>query len=141
MISAPDVLDPAENLPNGKWIHCLVDDATNLSDTALRAEKTAASFIDAVKAAGIAMQEELPALVGPAEAIFLDVQFESELSELTEEEAEEMLEDAGHTELGLDNLARADRRLVGIFQRLARGASRKQLPIERSEVAHRHENA
>ncbi len=41
----------------------------------------------------------------PAETIFLDAQFESELYELAQAEAAETLEDAGCTESGLGKLA------------------------------------
>ena len=71
--------------------------------------------------ANTAMQEELSALVAPAEAIFLDAQFESELSELTEEEAAEMLEDAGYTESGLDKLARVGFDTLGLQTYLTAG--------------------
>lgn len=71
--------------------------------------------------ANTAMQEELSALVAPAEAIFLDAQFESELAELTEEEAEEMLEDAGYTESGLDKLARVGFDTLGLQTYLTAG--------------------
>ncbi|PQZ95993.1 redox-regulated ATPase YchF [Arthrobacter sp. MYb227] len=67
------------------------------------------------------MQAELSALVAPAEAIFLDAQFESELAELTEEEAEEMLEDAGYTESGLDKLARVGFDTLGLQTYLTAG--------------------
>ncbi|GAA4371845.1 redox-regulated ATPase YchF [Paeniglutamicibacter cryotolerans] len=71
--------------------------------------------------ANTAMQEELSALVAPAEAIFLDAQFESELSELTEEEAAEMLEDAGYAESGLDKLARVGFDTLGLQTYLTAG--------------------
>src|SRR5699024_9772721 len=48
------------------------------------------------------MQKDLSDLVAPAEAIFLDAKFESELVELSEEEAAEMLEETGQEEAGLD---------------------------------------
>src|SRR5699024_4457217 len=53
-----------------------------------------------------AQQQELSDLVAPAHAVFLDAQFEAELVELSEEEAEEMLEMAGKEESGMDQLAR-----------------------------------
>src|SRR5699024_6603182 len=56
--------------------------------------------------ADTAMQERMRALVAPAEAIFLDAKFESELIELDEDEAAEMLESTGQEESGLDQLAR-----------------------------------
>jgi ribosome-binding ATPase YchF (GTP1/OBG family) len=67
------------------------------------------------------MQAKLSALVAPAEAIFLDAQFESELAELTEEEAAEMLEDAGYAESGLDKLARVGFETLGLQTYLTAG--------------------
>jgi ribosome-binding ATPase len=50
---------------------------------------------------------ELRQLVAPADAVFLDAAIESELSELDDESAAELLESIGQTERGLDALARA----------------------------------
>ncbi len=50
---------------------------------------------------------ELRALVAPADAVFLDAAIESELTELDDESAAELLESIGQTERGLDALARA----------------------------------
>ncbi|OMC35780.1 redox-regulated ATPase YchF [Mycobacterium sp. GA-1841] len=50
---------------------------------------------------------ELRELVAPADAVFLDAKIESELIELDEESAAELLESIGQTERGLDALARA----------------------------------
>jgi ribosome-binding ATPase len=49
----------------------------------------------------------LRALVAPADAVFLDAKIESELLELDDESATELLESIGQTERGLDALARA----------------------------------
>ncbi|MBJ7467080.1 MAG: redox-regulated ATPase YchF, partial [Mycolicibacterium sp.] len=54
-----------------------------------------------------AKQAELRALVAPADAVFLDAKIESELIELDDESAAELLESIGQTERGLDALARA----------------------------------
>jgi GTP-binding protein YchF len=54
-----------------------------------------------------ARKAELRALVAPADAVFLDAKIESELIELDEESAAELLESIGQTERGLDALARA----------------------------------
>lgn len=51
---------------------------------------------------------ELRALVAPADAVFLDAAIESELTELDDESAAELLESIGQSERGLDALARAD---------------------------------
>jgi ribosome-binding ATPase len=50
---------------------------------------------------------ELRAMVAPADAVFLDAKIESELQELDDESAAELLESIGQTERGLDALARA----------------------------------
>ena len=50
---------------------------------------------------------ELRQLVAPADAVFLDAAIESELVELDDESAAELLESIGQTERGLDALARA----------------------------------
>ncbi len=54
-----------------------------------------------------AKQAELRELVAPADAVFLDAKIESELIELDDESAQELLESIGQTERGLDALARA----------------------------------
>ncbi|MGU3497502.1 redox-regulated ATPase YchF [Mycobacterium sp. C31M] len=54
-----------------------------------------------------AKQAELRELVAPADAVFLDAKIESELIELDDESAAELLESIGQTERGLDALARA----------------------------------
>lgn len=50
---------------------------------------------------------ELRALVAPADAVFLDAAIESQLTELDDESAAELLESIGQSERGLDALARA----------------------------------
>ncbi|PPI57019.1 redox-regulated ATPase YchF [Rathayibacter sp. TRS19] len=52
-----------------------------------------------------ARKAELAALVAPAKAIFLDAKIESELIDLDEADAAEMLESTGQTESGLNQLA------------------------------------
>lgn len=66
-------------------------------------------------------QQELRDLIAPAEAIFLDAKFESELVELSEEEAAEMLEAAGLEESGLDQLARVGFDTLGLQTYLTAG--------------------
>ncbi|MGO1623251.1 redox-regulated ATPase YchF, partial [Flaviflexus sp.] len=67
------------------------------------------------------MQKDLSDLVAPAEAIFLDAKFESELVELSEEEAAEMLEETGQEEAGLDKLARVGFETLGLQTYLTAG--------------------
>ena len=68
-----------------------------------------------------AMQAELRALVAPADAIFLDAKFESELAELEPDEAREMLAENGQEESGLDQLARAGFHTLGLQTYLTAG--------------------
>ncbi|MDO5721926.1 MAG: redox-regulated ATPase YchF [Actinomycetaceae bacterium] len=67
------------------------------------------------------LQQELRDLVAPAEAVFLDAQFEAELIELDEDEAREMLADAGQEESGLDKLARVGFDTLGLQTYLTAG--------------------
>jgi ribosome-binding ATPase YchF (GTP1/OBG family) len=67
------------------------------------------------------MQDELRALVAPADAIFLDAKFESELVELEPDEAKEMLADNGQEEAGLDQLARVGFHTLGLQSYLTAG--------------------
>ena len=67
------------------------------------------------------MQERMRALVAPAEAVFLDAKFESELIELDEDEAAEMLESTGQEESGLDQLARVGYETLGLQSYLTAG--------------------
>ncbi|MGY5317950.1 redox-regulated ATPase YchF [Neomicrococcus lactis] len=74
--------------------------------------------------AGLANEElraKLSDMVAPAEAIFLDAQFESELAELEEDEAAEMLADAGYDESGLEKLARVGYDTLGLQSYLTAG--------------------
>ena len=68
-----------------------------------------------------ARQARLRELVAPAEAIFLDAQFEAELVELEPEEAAEMLHDSGQDESGLDKLARVGFDTLGLQTYLTAG--------------------
>ncbi|KAE8764779.1 redox-regulated ATPase YchF [Georgenia thermotolerans] len=67
------------------------------------------------------MQAELRELVAPAEAIFLDAKFESELVELEPDEAAEMLAETGQDEAGLDKLARVGFETLGLQTYLTAG--------------------
>jgi GTP-binding protein YchF len=71
--------------------------------------------------ADTAMQDDLRAFVAPADAIFLDAKFESDLVELSEEEAAEMLADNGQAESGLDQLARVGFHTLGLQTYLTAG--------------------
>ncbi|WP_130864894.1 redox-regulated ATPase YchF [Acidipropionibacterium timonense] len=60
-------------------------------------------------------------LVAPAEAIFLDAEFEAELAEMEPEDAAEFLADAGVEEPGLDKLARVGFDTLGLQTFLTAG--------------------
>ncbi|MFZ4894071.1 redox-regulated ATPase YchF [Plantibacter sp. Mn2098] len=64
---------------------------------------------------------ELAALVAPAKAVFLDAKLESELVDLDEADAKEMLESTGQTESGLDQLARIGFATLGLQTYLTAG--------------------
>ncbi|TNM00515.1 redox-regulated ATPase YchF [Corynebacterium tapiri] len=68
-----------------------------------------------------AKKEELRQLVAPADCVFLDAQTETELLELDEEEAQELLESVGQTEPGLHSLAKAGFATLGLQTYLTAG--------------------
>jgi GTP-binding protein YchF len=64
---------------------------------------------------------ELRALVAPAEAVFMDAKIESELIDLSEEDAREMLESIGQSEPGLNQLIRVGFGTLGLQTYLTAG--------------------
>ncbi|ACQ79365.1 GTP-binding protein YchF [Beutenbergia cavernae DSM 12333] len=68
-----------------------------------------------------AFQAELRAAWAPADVIFLDAKFESELVELDPEDAAEMLAESGQPESGLDQLARVGFHTLGLQTYLTAG--------------------
>ncbi|MEJ3653758.1 redox-regulated ATPase YchF [Actinomycetes bacterium KLBMP 9759] len=68
-----------------------------------------------------AKRKELTELVAPADAVFLDAKVESELLELDDESARELLESIGQYEPGLDALARAGFHTLGLQTYLTAG--------------------
>jgi len=68
-----------------------------------------------------ARRKELADLVAPADAVFLDAKVESELLELDEESARELLESIGQPEPGLYPLARAGFHTLGLQTYLTAG--------------------
>ena len=67
------------------------------------------------------LRKQLAGLVAPAEAIFLDAKTEADLAELSEDEAAELLAEAGMGEPGLAQLARAGFRALGLQTFLTAG--------------------
>jgi GTP-binding protein YchF len=74
-----------------------------------------AGLVDADQRASLA------SLVAPAEAVFLDAQVESELIEMSEEDALEMLQSMGQDESGLHQLARIGFNTLGLQTYLTAG--------------------
>ena len=68
-----------------------------------------------------ALLERLRALVAPAEAVFVDAKIESELNDLPEEEARELLASIGQDEPGLHQLIRVGFRTLGLQTFLTAG--------------------
>ena len=68
-----------------------------------------------------AKKDELRKLVAPAEAVFLDAQSETDLLELDEEDAAELLAAVGQNEPGLQTLAKAGFETLGLQTYLTAG--------------------
>ena len=67
------------------------------------------------------LRKRLAGLVAPAESVFLDAKTEADLAELPEDEAAELLAEAGLGEPGLAQLARAGFRALGLQTFLTAG--------------------
>jgi ribosome-binding ATPase len=77
--------------------------------------------VDEDELADPAFLDEMRALVAPAEAIFLDAKVESELIDLPEDEARELLESIGQSEPGLHQLIKVGFKTLGLQTYLTAG--------------------
>jgi GTP-binding protein YchF len=77
--------------------------------------------VDEAELADPTVLDEMRAVVAPAEAIFLDAKIESELIDLPEDEARELLESIGQPEPGLRQLIRVGFRTLGLQTYLTAG--------------------
>jgi GTP-binding protein YchF len=77
--------------------------------------------VDPDEVANEAFKQEQRQLVAPAEAIFLDAKTESELIELPDDEALELLQSMGQEESGIDVLARVGFQTLGLQTYLTAG--------------------
>jgi hypothetical protein len=77
--------------------------------------------VDEAELGNAGFLDELRALVAPAEAIFMDAKIESELIDLPEDEAMELLESTGQTEPGLNQLIRVGFNTLGLQTYLTAG--------------------
>jgi GTP-binding protein YchF len=117
------VREAAEILNSGRTIEAAGLDLAPLRDLHLL---TAKPFIyvfnlDSSELSDAALAAELQALVAPSEAILLDAKIESELVELDEAEALELLQSVGQAESGLNLLARVGFATLGLATYLTAG--------------------
>jgi len=77
--------------------------------------------VDEEELANAEFLDEMRALVAPAEAVFMDAKIESELTDLAEDEARELLESIGQPEPGLNQLIRVGFRTLGLQTYLTDG--------------------
>jgi GTP-binding protein YchF len=77
--------------------------------------------VDEEELANAEFLDEMRALVAPAEAVFMDAKIESELTDLSEEEARELLESIGQPEPGLNQLIRVGFATLGLQTYLTAG--------------------
>ena len=112
-----------EILDGGRTLFQAGFDTTELRELTLLTDKPFLYVfnLDSAALGDTAVREQLATLVAPAEAIFLDAQLESELTELDEQEARELLASAGQPESGLDQLARVGFATLGLQTYLTAG--------------------
>jgi GTP-binding protein YchF len=112
-----------ELLQTGKTIFGSAIDAELLRELHLMTAKPFlyAFNVDPEEIANREFTDELRALVAPADAIFLDAKTESELIELSDDEALELLQSMGQEESGIDQLARIGFETLGLQTFLTAG--------------------
>lgn len=117
LVSARDLLDTGTPLSAAKL------DLNPLRELGLLTSKPILYVfnLDEGALADSRLRKQLTDLVAPAPAIFLDAQVESELVDLSPEEARELLASLGQPESGLDQLARAGFELLGLQTFLTAG--------------------
>ncbi len=119
-----DVVDEAlKELNGGKPLSATKIDLTPIKELGLLTAKPILYVfnVDESILTDPAKKKALADLVAPAEAVFLDAKVESELIDLTTEEANELLESLGLGESGLDQLARVGFRTLGLQTYLTAG--------------------
>lgn len=122
--STLDVVDEAlKELNDGKPLSSTKIDLTPIKELGLLTAKPILYVfnVDESILTDPAKKKALADLVAPAEAVFLDAKVESELIDLTTEEANELLDSLGLGESGLDQLARVGFRTLGLQTYLTAG--------------------
>ena len=123
----PSVLAAAEEaraiLDSGKTLFQAAFDASSLSELGLLTAKPFLYVfnVDEATLGDAAKQAALAALVAPAKAVFLDAKVESELIDLDQAEAQELLASMGQEESGLDQLAHIGFDTLGLQTYLTAG--------------------
>jgi GTP-binding protein YchF len=119
--AARDLLDAGTTLYAGATAAGI--DATHLAELHLLTAKPFLYVfnVDEQELGDAAFLDELRALVAPAEAVFMDAKIESELIDLPEAEARELLESIGAAEPGLHQLIRVGFRTLGLQTYLTAG--------------------
>ena len=77
--------------------------------------------VDEAELGNAAFLDELRALVAPAEAVFMDAKIESELIDLDDDDALELLQSTGQTEPGLNRLIKVGFETLGLQTYLTAG--------------------
>jgi len=119
-----DVVDEAlKELNDGKPLSSAKIDLTPIKELGLLTAKPILYVFNVDESILIdpAKKKALADLVAPSEAVFLDAKVESELIDLTTEEANELLDSLGLGESGLDQLARVGFRTLGLQTYLTAG--------------------
>ncbi len=116
-------LEAQQTLNQGVGVHQAALDPEPLRDLFLLTAKPYIYVfnLDQDQLADADLRRQLAAVVAPAEAIFLDAKFESELVEMEPDEAREFLAESGVDEPGLDQLARVGYHTLGLQSFLTAG--------------------
>jgi GTP-binding protein YchF len=112
-----------EILNSGKTLFSVGFDVEPIRELFLLTAKPFVYVVNADEAelSNAAFRKEMTELVAPAEVVFLDAKIESELVELSDEEALELLQSVGQTESGLKALARVGFEALGLQTYLTAG--------------------
>ncbi|GAB3036895.1 redox-regulated ATPase YchF [Parafrigoribacterium mesophilum] len=125
--TAPEVLKTAQEaatwLNDGKPLSASTIDLEPIRELGLLTVKPFIYVfnVDEAVLGDQARRDALAALVAPAKAIFLDAKLESELIDLSDEDAAELLASTGQAESGLDQLARIGFDTLGLQTYLTAG--------------------
>lgn len=121
------VLEAAEQaqeiLNSGKTLFSVGFDSEPIRELFLLTAKPFVYVVNADEAelSNSDFRQEMTELVAPAEVVFLDAKIESELVEMSDEEALELLQSVGQTESGLKALARVGFDALGLQTYLTAG--------------------